>query len=274
MIHPFTRVVALVILPFLAVAAVLLIGFATRTDALFAWTIAPPLTAMLLGAAYVGGLVYFANLLRLRRWHRVQYGIPAVFLFASLLAIATLLHWDRFHPGHLSFIVWAVLYVTTPVLIVVVWVLNRTADTGKPEDTDIRIPLFARLAFASLGLASLLAGALLFVFPAAVVDVWAWDVTPLTGRVVGAILTLPGAVNAWMLVDDRWTSFKWMMQAQLVSLAFIVLALLLSGSDLRGERIASPLFVGMIGAAVIGYAWLYVYCERRLQLQRVAPRHP
>jgi hypothetical protein len=263
-IHRFTRVVALVIVPFLVVASVLLLVLPTRTEQLFAWTIAPLFTAMLLGSAYVGGIVYFLGVMRLRRWHRIQYGIPAVFLFATLLGAATLLHWDRFHAGHLSFVVWAVLYVTTPVLVAISWVLNRAADPGMPEERDTVIPLVARGTFAALGLASLLAGALMFAFPAQVIEVWAWDVTPLTARVVGAILTLPGAVNVWLLVDSRWSSFRWMLQAELASLGFILLSLVIAGRDLHGGRVAAPLFVGAIVAATVGYATLYVYCERRM----------
>jgi hypothetical protein len=272
-IHLFTRVVALIILPFLVVASVLLVGLPTRTDALFAWTIAPPFTAMLLGAAYVGGIVYFVGVLRLRAWHRVQYGIPAVFLFATLLGVATLLHWDRFHAGHLSFIVWATLYVTTPVLIAIVWVLQRTADSGAEDEPDVRIPRAARGIFAALGLASLLAGGVLFASPELLLGVWAWDVTPLTARVVGAILTLPGTVNAWMLVDARWSSFRWMMRAELVSLGFILLALVVWGRDLHGDRIATPLFLATIGAAVLGYLALYLYCERHLRQRQKALVH-
>jgi hypothetical protein len=268
-IHLYTRVVAAIIVPFLVVASVLLVGLPTRTEQLFAWTIAPPFTAMLLGSAYIGGIVYFVGVLRLRKWHQIQYGIPAVFLFATLLGVAALLHWDRFHAGHLSFIVWAVLYVTTPVLIAIVWIINRPADSGQPDTPDTRIPSVARGAFAALGLACLLAGAYLFAFPAQVIQVWAWDVTPLTARVVGAILTLPGVVNVWMLVDSRWSSFRWIMRAELVSLGFIVVSLILAGGNLHWDRIATPFFVGSIVAAAIGFSALYVVCERRMRTTAV-----
>ena len=274
-IHPFTRIVALIIIPFLLVASVILVVLPTRTEALFAWTIAPPFTAMLLGAAYVGGIVYFVGVLRLRWWHEVKYGIPAVFVFATLLGIATLLHWDKFHAGHLSFIVWATLYATTPVLIVIVWIVNsaaatRSATDGAQDRHDVRIPLLARALFAGLGLASLVAGAVLFVSPELIVGKWAWDVTPLTARVVGAILTLPGVVNVWMLVDARWSSFRGMLRAELVSLGFILLALVVAGRDLHGDRVAAPAFVAMIVVAAVGYVALYVYCERRLRAEIVS----
>ena len=105
-IHPFTRIVAVIILPFLAVAFVLLYPLADRTDELFAWTILPPLTALLLGSAYAGGIWFFVLVAWPKRWHELRHGFPAVLVFATLLAVATFLHWDRFHFGHISFIVW------------------------------------------------------------------------------------------------------------------------------------------------------------------------
>ena len=44
-----TRVVAIALVPFLAVAAVILFAFPARTGELFAWPIEPPLSAAVLG---------------------------------------------------------------------------------------------------------------------------------------------------------------------------------------------------------------------------------
>ena len=108
-----TRVVAVVIIPFLVVAAFLLFVFPERTGELFAWAIAPPLSAYMLGSAYVGGIWFFVGVAVTKRWHRVAPGFPAVVVFAGALLIATLLHLDRFSQN-LSFYTWVVLYATTP----------------------------------------------------------------------------------------------------------------------------------------------------------------
>lgn len=269
-IRPATRAFAAGVLPFLAVAVVLLYLLPGRTGELFAWTIAPPMTAMLLGSAYAGGVWYFSRVLVGSRWHRVGYGMPAVALFATLLAVATALHWDRFHPGHVSFVAWAALYALTPVLSVVVLLANRGADPGTPEATgpgagDLRIPAPARAVLAAVGGAALLCGLCLFLLPVQGAAVWAWDLTPLTARVVGAVLTLPGAVNLWLLREARWSALRELVQAELVSLLLIAAALLLARDDLRWERPAAAAFVLGIAASLVGFAAFYAWCERALR---------
>ena len=260
-IRPFTRVVAAVVLPFLAAAWILLYLLPNDTDALFAWTIAPSLTAMLLGSAYVGGIWFFVQVLRAGRWHRVKYGFPAVLVFAALLAVATLVHWDRFHFGHISFLTWVTLYLTTPVLVAVAIVLNWGADPRVDDERDYAIPLVPRFAIAAVGLVSLICGVVIFIAPGLVAGAWAWELTPLTTRVVGAVLTLPGMVNLWMLRDARWSAFRWIFQAQIVSLVFIVVALVVARGDLAASLAAPAFVVGMVVSLVV-YVALYAYCER------------
>ena len=260
-IRPFTRVVAAVVLPFLVAAWILLYLLPNDTDALFAWTIAPSLTAMLLGSAYVGGIWFFVQVLRAGRWHRVKYGFPAVLVFAALLAVATLVHWDRFHFGHISFLTWATLYLTTPVLVAVAIVLNWGADPKADDERDYAIPLVPRFAIAAVGLVSLICGVVIFIAPGLVAGAWAWELTPLTTRVVGAVLTLPGMVNLWMLRDARWSAFRWIFQAQIVSLVFIVVALVIARGDLAASLAAPAFVVGMVVSLVV-YVALYAYCER------------
>ncbi|WP_382308875.1 hypothetical protein [Herbiconiux sp. UC225_62] len=264
-ILPYTRVVSAIIIPFLVVASVLLYVLPGRTDELFAWTIAPPLTAMLLGCAYLGGIWFFAACLRLRSWHAIGWGFPAVFVFASLLAVATFLHWDRFHFGHISFIVWVTLYVTTPVLVLVAFILNRPRDPGVPDARDYAVPRWLRGLLAAIGLAAAVTGVVLFVAPQLAIDLWAWQLTPLTARVAGAILTLPGMVNVWLLVDGRWSAFRSVVQAELISLVFIVAALLIRWDDLLWVRPSAPIFFGGIVVSLLAYAAFYAYCESRLR---------
>jgi len=264
---PYTRVVGAIIVPFLVAAVILLYPLADRTDELFAWTILPPLTAMLLGSAYAGGIWFFVNVVRPNRWHAVRWGFPAVLLFATLLAVATFLHWDRFHHGHPTFIVWVTLYVTTPFLVLAAMIVNRREDPGLPDDRDLALPGWMRGLLAVVGLCALACGLCLFFLPSLGVELWAWKLTPLTARVCGAILTLPGMVNVWMLRDRRWSSFRQIVQAELVSLVLVVLALALRGGELLWSRPAAPLLVcGMVGSLLV-FGGIYVWAERR----RAAP---
>ncbi|MGO4536041.1 hypothetical protein [Leifsonia sp. 2MCAF36] len=262
-IHPYTRVVGAIIVPFLVAAFMLLYPLAATTDRFFAWTILPPITAMLLGSAYGGGIVFFVHVVRPNRWHAVRYGFPAVLLFSVLLAMATFIHLDRFHFGFLAFDVWVTLYVTTPFLVVAAMIVNRGEDSRRPAERDVALPGWVRLLLALIGLCSLAVGLVLFVAPQFGMSVWAWTLTPLTARVCGAILTLPGMVNLWMLRDARWSAFRQIFQAQLVGLGLILLALALRGGELLWTRPAAPVLVCGLVLSFIAYSALYIWAERR-----------
>jgi hypothetical protein len=265
-----TRVVAVVIIPFLVVAAFLLFVFPERTGELFAWAIAPPLSAYMLGSAYVGGIWFFVGVAVTKRWHRVAPGFPAVVVFAGALLVATLLHLDRFSQN-LSFYTWVVLYATTPFAVAVLWWLQRRSDEGAAETRDARVPLGVRAVMLVVGAASLVTGAIMFLSPTLVIPIWAWDLTPLTARVLGAVLSLPGVVAAGFLRDDRWSSFRILFQAQLISLVAIVCSLIAGRDALYGDRFATPAFLALIAIALIGYAALTLTMEFRI---RRAPAHP
>lgn len=260
-VYLFTRLVAVLVSPFLAAASILLYIFPTRTDELFAWTISPPLTAMFLASAYLGGIWFFAGVLLAGRWHRVAAGFPAVVVFSALLGIATLMHWDRFHHGHVSFITWAVLYLTTPFLVLVALVTNSRVYTSRPERQEYEVPFLVRVVPVLIGLAALATGVLLYVTPQSALDVWPWELTPLTARVVGAVLTLPGVVSIWLAFESRWSSFRLLFQSQLVSLAFICLALVLAREDLEWSRESAGWFVAGMVAAFVVYLAFYLFCE-------------
>jgi hypothetical protein len=127
----------------------------------------------------------------------------------------------------------------------------------------VTIPSPWRYVLALVGAAASVTGFVLFAVPALLIGAWAWEVTPLTARIVGAVLTLPGMVNVWMLWDSRWSAFRWVFQAQLVSLACIVLAVIVRFGDLDWTRPAAWLFtIGIVVSAAV-YVVFYLSLERR-----------
>lgn len=259
-----TRVVAVVIVPFLAVAAFLLFVFPDRTGELFAWPISPPLSAYLLASAYGGGIWYFCRVAVVGRWHEVRHGFPAVTLFAGALLIATLLHLDRF-SSNAAFVVWIVLYASTPFAVAVVAIVQAPRDPrSDPRRPIARGP---RVVLALIGLAAFAAGAAVFLFPEAAIPWWGWELTPLTAQVTGAVLSLTGVVNVAMLWDARPGAFRILFQAQLVSLAAIAASLVIRRDDLLWERPAAASFVMLVAVALLAYGITYV----RLLRERAAP---
>ncbi|TMA07095.1 MAG: hypothetical protein E6J94_05925, partial [Methanobacteriota archaeon] len=68
-----------------------------QTDTYFAWTIAPPLTAAFLGAAYWAAVPVELTAARETVWAKARVAVPAIWLFTTLTLVATLVHFDRFH---------------------------------------------------------------------------------------------------------------------------------------------------------------------------------
>jgi hypothetical protein len=260
-----TLYLAALILPFLAVASVLLLVFPAATDVLFAWTIQPPLSAMFLGSAYVGGIWYFITVLRQEdHWHRIAYGMPAVVVFATLLGIASFLHIDRFHFDRLPAWVWFALYVTTPFAVLVAWLRNRRADPRVPDRPDVAIPRAVRGIAVAVGGLALACGLTMVFAPTLFLETWAWQLTPLTARVTGAILTLPGVVNLWLLRDDRWSAFRWMVHCEIASLLSIMVSIAVCNSQIEWDRPAAPVFVAGIVASLVAFVVWVWYCDTAL----------
>ena len=217
----YTKGLSVFIAPFLVVAFVLLYLFPSHTDRLFAWTIRPTMTPMVLASAYLGGAYFFVRASRARRWTALAPGFVAVTLFASLLGVATLLHWDRFNHGHPAFWLWAGLYFTAPFLVLAAWLLNRRY-AARPAPTDRLVARPARIAIAAVGAVALLQGVTMFLRPPAVIPLWPWVLTPLTCRVVGAILCL-GCSGLGALGDARWQSLRMMIEVEVVMVSLILL---------------------------------------------------
>ncbi|WP_395243984.1 hypothetical protein ACGGZK_17960 [Agromyces sp. MMS24-K17] len=273
---PATRILAAVVIPFLAAAAFLLLLLPGTTATTFAWTIRPPLSAMLLGSAYLGGIWFFSWTVLETRWHRVHPGFPAVVVFAGLLGIATLLHADRFHPWHVSFVTWSVLYAVTPFAVLAVLLVNRLRDPRTPEPDDAEVPRVWATWLAVAGGLAAVAGLALFLspVPSALSEAWGWSLTPLTAKVLGAVLTLPGVVNLQLLRDRRWSSFRWTFQAQLASLAAMLVSVAARAGDLEWTRPAAWAFAALIAGSAVAYAVFYAGMERRRRVLARAARDP
>ncbi len=261
----YTRILSLFILPFLLVAFVLLYLFPGSTTRLFAWTITPTMTPMMLGAAYLGGAYFFLRVLRASRWSAISTGFISVALFASLLGVATILHWDRFNHTHPAFWVWAGLYFTAPWLVIGAWVANRATRSRTDATTD-RLGTTARWAVALVGLLALGQGLFMVVLPERVIPLWPWALTPLTCRVVGAVFCL-GAAGLVTVIDARWTTLRLMVQVAVLMLVLIVVGVLRALGEFDTSRPLTWLL--LIGALVIlaGSLRLWVHQEGGMRVR-------
>ncbi|GIV98444.1 MAG: hypothetical protein KatS3mg057_3101 [Herpetosiphonaceae bacterium] len=258
-----TRVVAALIVPFLVAAFAILYLLPDETGRLFAWNIKPRMTALLMGAGYIAGAYFFVRTIFARRWHYVAVGFVPVTSFASLLMIATLLHWDRFNHGHISFITWVALYATTPCIVFALWLHNRRYDPGVPDRDDAIIPGGVRIMMAGIGALILIAGAVLFIWPALLIPFWPWDVTTVTARTLGAWFVLPGVFGVMIARDRRWSAARLALQSQFIGIALILIGALRAWDEFDRTNPLAWIFIGGMTALAVGIAMLFVQMERR-----------
>lgn len=175
-------------------AGLQLFVFSEDTDRFFSWTVEPPLTAAFMGAAYFASSLVEWQAANRRHWADAHIAVPAVFVFTTLTMIVTLIHLDRFHLGsefetitRAATWFWLFVYAVVPVVMAVVWYRQVKAPGGDPPPGPGLVP-WLRAVVTVQALAMGLAGLALLLFPVAAAPIWPWDLTPLTGRAVGAWL--------------------------------------------------------------------------------------
>lgn len=255
---------AVAIVPVLAAAFVILYLLPGRTRQLWAWTINPRMSALVMGGGYISGAYFFFRVARDRRWHTVGVGFPATTVFTGVLLAATLLHWDKFNHDHVSFWAWLALYLITPPLLPWLWLRNRRTDPGRPDRRDALVPRRLRTAVVAGGAAQLAFAAAMFLWPSTAVRNWPWTVTPLTARSISAYVAFPAV--AWLAFawEERWSCFRVPMQTATIGLALVGLGALRVRGDLDGPATSVFLFAVALVLSIVLLVVLQVAMERRV----------
>jgi hypothetical protein len=270
LIYRETRWLAIIIVPFLLIAFYILFLRTSETKALFAWEIGAPMTAMMLGSAYIGGAYFFTRASRAKHWHLISVGFLPVATFASFMGIATILSWDKFTHDHVSFYTWVVLYFTTPFLVLAAWLRNRRTDPGIPDSHDFVLSRAARYVLGAAGLFNIVLSILLLIAPQGMINIWPWTLTVLTARVVGGMFALQGMFGLCMALDGRWSAARITLESQLVSMLFIVIATLRTWSTFDQSRPFTWVFVISISAILIVVIIFYIFVENYRKRRRPA----
>ena len=258
---PLTRGVSLAIIPFLVVAFAVLYPFPHDTGRLFAWPVKPTITPMILASVYLGGAYFFLRAATARQWHTVKGGFVPVGTFATLMGVATILHWGKFTHSHVAFWLWAGLYFSTPFLVFWVWWANRRRDRPATS-AELLIPVRVSRVIAVLGALSVLTALFLFLFPGRAVAVWPWMLTPLTARVMGAIFAL-GIAGLGAMADRRWSSARILLQVAALMLALILVAAARASGELDPSNVMTWLIGAGFAAVLAAIAVLYLRMRTR-----------
>lgn len=258
------RLVLLAAAGLVFLAGVQLFVFPLRTADWFAWTIEVPMTAVFLGAAYFSSVVLELAGARSTRWGRARLTVWAVFVFTALTFVVTLVHLEAFHlgpehPTSARVVTWLWLAIYAGVPVAMVFGLTqqaRTRDVAVAGAQDVRpLPRLLRLLVAGLALVLLLSGVALLIAPGWAAEAWAWPLTDLTARAIGAWLVGLGwaAAHAW-LIDDVDS----VQPLGLTGVAFVVLqgvALVRYGDVLAWSSwraVAYLVVLGWIGLVALG----------------------
>jgi hypothetical protein len=253
-----TRILAALIVPILVAAFLILYLSPEQSGARFAWPVRPPMTAMMLGATYLGGAYFFTRVVFARRWHWVTRGFLPVTAFASILGVATILHWDRFSHGRFPFQLWAFLYFTLPFVLPVVWVRNRAEDPGQPAAGEALLPGGVRTALVLVGAVLSAAALLLLLFPQWMIPAWPWTLTPLTARIMSAMFALPGLVSLGIAADQRQSVAPIIVEAEAIAIALILVAAVRARGDVNWLHPAGWTFVGGMLSVLLISGWAYL----------------
>ena len=232
---PATRVAAVVVVAVLVPALIILWGLPKRTDDLWAWTIAAPLTPIFMGAGYGAGAYFFTRVYRSRAWHEVSVGVLSAAVFALLMLITTLLHYDKFNQGKahdglpdpptlatLAFYGWTIVYVLSPFVVGWLWWRNQQRDPRTPADGEPLVPEKLRLVARVIAIGALIAAAVVLVSPDVAVERWGWTLTPLTARVLACFTAQVGTGFLLLSFDPRWSSWRVLVQTFLLAVALLL----------------------------------------------------
>jgi hypothetical protein len=208
-----TRLVLIIVVPFLLLAFLILYIFPDLSGERFAWAIKPHMTARFIGSGYLAGAYMFVYAIFGKKWHHVKAAFPPVTTFTIAMLLATVLHWDRFDITHFPFQVWLFLYIITPFIVPYLWIKNRATDPGTPDTDDLTVPALAKWAFMASGIVGIGMALFMSISPQAMITIWPWGLTPLTARILGGWFGLLGVGGLYASQDNRWSAWRMPMQS-------------------------------------------------------------
>ncbi len=270
-----TRWASWIVVAILIPALIVLWGLPDRTADLWAWTFKPGMTAIFMGSCYGAGAYFFTRVATAREWHTVSAGVLSAALFAALMLVPTLIHYDRFNHGDAPFLAafafygWVVVYIAAPPLVGWLWLRNQRLDTFTRAPDDPVVPRAAILAVRGVGACAVVGAAVFLVSPATAIDVWPWTLTPLTARVLACFTAQVGIGALLLSRDDRWSAWRVLLQTFLVATVLLLIGSARAWSDFDHGKPSTWLFLG--GLAGLAVAVLALYWRMR-RASRVTTR--
>jgi hypothetical protein len=215
-----------VIAPF----ALILVVVPGRASEYWAWEIAQPRTAVLVGSIYFASTFYYLLLVRQRDWLLVQSSLRSLFVVAAWLLVAAMFHWRSFFPYRIMTLLWLITYYLPLFAFPIVNRLQteRFGRAEKPEGRQItrgwRVWLILRAAI--FGPAAIL----VFILAPEVSAVWAWPIEPVNLRMFSGQIALFGAYQALAMGDGFWPRIRLFMLLTAMLATTQLVGLIVSGT--------------------------------------------
>jgi hypothetical protein len=263
LVQPLLLILAALLVPVLVVAFFMLYVLPDVGEAHFAWPVRPLMSSMMLGATYLGGAYFFLIVLISRHWRHVWLGFLPITAFAGTLGIATLLHWDLFVHTRWAFWIWALLYITVPLFLPILWHLNQrlTADVKMAREGDLPRPV--RQILGGLGIILTISAVLLLFVPELMIATWPWTLTPLTARIMSSMFILPGLVGLGMAYDGSWASACYLLKAQAISIGLMLIAIVVARADFDWTAPTSWFFSGGMSGIFLFIGYIHYLMRER-----------
>jgi hypothetical protein len=228
-----------------------------RADTDYAWSIKPAVNAAFIGAGFLAGTLATGLVLwRATRWRSFALLPPALWVLATTLLAATIIHADRFKWGYPPTWVWAFVYGSVPLGIPFLVLRQQQVAASLPApDPALRV---LRVLSGIAG-AGLIAGtAALYVAPTELGEHWVWTVTPLLARAVAAWYALFGTMLLTFAFAQRRRFEGLIGYATLVAWCVLLLALpMLHSGDVSAGAAWYALMTALLALALFGLsvAW-------------------
>jgi hypothetical protein len=260
---PLTRAGIWVLLLLAAANGLWLYVLPGAADTDYAWPIKPPVNAAFIGAGFLAGTVATGLVLATAsRWRTFSTLPIALWVLATSLLAATIIHEDRFRWDYPLTWVWALVYAGVPLAVpFLVSRQRRIADEEPAADPRLRA---VRVVSAIMGVALVAGAVALFAAPVELGEHWPWALTPLLARAVAAWYALFGAMLLSCAVGLRRPVEAIIPYATLAAWSVLLLALpLLHPDDVSGGGLWIALMLVLLGLSA---AALRVALPDRAQL--------
>jgi hypothetical protein len=239
-----------------------LLFLTTRTDKYFAWTIAVPVTAAVLGSNYFASAALALVASRHSLWAEGRISVTVALIFAPITTAATFIHIHLFHTGTFFGWFWIIAYGAYPPMLLYLLARQLRIPGGDPP-RETNLPGWVRAIFGVQALVLIPMGLVMLFAPGTAMQVFPWHLTSLTSQALSAWSLALGALAVQAIWENDFGRI-WVALAAYPVLAMLhTISLIRFGKDVDWSRPGAWIYLGLIATWYALPAWGYLVRKRR-----------